>query len=81
MSNTSTEKDIGDMVFDHWKLAMHQAAGDPEGMVSILATAVSFAAVEGGIEIGEVLSRIKDDYETGLLAHAQAMHDEPSSDP
>lgn len=65
------EKDIGDMVLEQWKLAMHQAQGDPEGIVSILATAVSFAAVEGGIEIGEVLSRIKDDYETGVVAHAK----------
>ena len=64
------EKDIGDMVLEQWKLAMHQAKGDPEGIVSILATAVSFAAVEGGIDINEVLDRIKDDYETGVTAHA-----------
>lgn len=67
--------DLGDFVLEQWKLAMRQANGDAEGVASILATSLAFAAVEGRLDIDEVISRVRDDFETGRKAQAQTLRE------
>lgn len=65
--------DFTDLILEQWKLACQQADGNSEGIVSILATTLAFATAEGNQNIDEVLSRVRDDFDTGFKAQADLL--------
>lgn len=56
-----------DLVLLSWRQALENG-GDGEGAVSILASALSFATAEAGLDIEAVVSRVKDDHATACIA-------------
>lgn len=59
--------EFAELVLLSWKQALENG-GDDEGAVSILASALSLATAEAGLEIDAVVSRVKDDHETACAA-------------
>lgn len=63
--------DFGDLALEQWKLAMMQADGHGESVVSILATALGLAAAEANIPIDKVLARVRHDHEMFVSVQAE----------